>query len=1140
MGMALIDSITGGISLAVLGDDTLMYLERSGARAWTLVHSASDGTRLAQTRSRVSMTDVSAHPTDAAAAVFVAPTHGISVVSGGTASLLAPIADATVIAPAHGGIAAITRGRGGRRLEIDAATGAATDVGSARGGAIDIVAHPSEHALLALVGPIGLRRLVLLRPGAAAQTLAAVAGATRLSAAPAGDGRIAIGYADGRVELRDPGAAATATPMATLPGAVWGLAARGADLIAGFGAQVDIVPVVVAPGVDLVMDAEAYLGSWSRIALTPRGGVNFYDLVFSVDPPYGGLVSASQDVSFDPAAPHVIMAVGGTVGDYAVIARDKASGDVLGSTTFAIVDTWTHRDGPPLSLIGRSDNEPPDGAWGGGDPYVPQNMDVRPRLGAYRVAVVVVETSDQPTLAAADATALAQSLRDEVFTGVVRGGVTESTRLYYDAVSSGLLNLVDAGVIVPVRLPNTWDSYVAPNTTTGRTLGDGLSNFSVAAVAEIVRRNRDLTAGGQPLLLDLDAVDSIVFVLRSLPADPATMFPGRHQWPFGTRPGGYQLGFIVGEDILNFGGIEIGIPKIRTIQALTMPTTWTAMSNGRTIAETVAHELGHNFGLHDAYFDAAKHAAEYQAREMGSWDLMGNEGSAPELSPAERMQLGWVPASQVRTLSVGVAGFVDEEVALHPAGRGVPVPAGRRQAIELRIADGRNYYFEYRRRNAAALSDQMTPEDLVVVGTDYVSGDTPPTDRRPLTLIRNDTDADGGTFALNDDYEESDTSDPAYPNDFAMTVLETAAEFARVRLRYADAKPDPSLRPWSQSTNWKSPDLRVENFRNLQNPALRDLPWEGHDNWIVATVHNTGRDVAKDVEVVFGWKDFTLAGGAEHALGSLTIPSIAAGSSVDVTSPDVWRPPVLSNIPFLTIRPHYCVFARLTAQPDEITRDNNEAQSNHTQLISASASPSTRETGVVRVTNPHPVEARCRVVVRQTDPLARTYLEHAWVVLQPGEERDVTFWTESMIGDPVVGERVKRWRSTSWETPNSLRLTGVADTGEGCHGDVTGGAHVSVVSGRRTRFVDLVAAHGYAYGRVEVEENGDGPFGDVVISIRDEKDGKDIVVNTGEVRNGNFRFEFRDRTDEGRIAQAEFSGGYSAAPCISEWVDLQR
>jgi M6 family metalloprotease-like protein len=1138
--MALISGITTGIALAVLGDGSLAHLERSGARSWSVVRSGADGTRFVETTRRRSVTDITAHPSDPSA-VVVSTRSGVEVFGAAATTPLAPVSGAaTVTTSADGSVVVVTGGPLSRLWSIDPVTGDARDHAQGVVAVVDAIAHPTDAATLVLAGPAAFRRLWSLRPGLPPKAVAAVPFASRLCGLGSGDPRFAIGFADGRIELRDPANPGSAQTIATLPAPVWGLAFRGPDLVAGFGSDIDVVPVLQPRGVDLALAAEHYLASWTRVDVKPLGGVAFDDLAFVVEPSYGGLVSASRDVSFDPATPHVVMALGGTVGDFALLALDVTTGEVLGKQPFRVVDTWIGPDGPPVALVGRSDSEAPDAAWGGGDPYVPQNMNVRPRLGDWRVGVVVVETDDQPTLSAADAATMTQMLREEIFTGVVRGGVTESTRLFFAAISSNNLNLVEAGILTPVRLPNAWDTYAAPNMTTGRTLGDGLTGFSQAAVAEIVRQNRDRAASGQPLLMDLDRVDSLIFVLRSIPEDVATGFPGRHQWPFGTRPGGFQLSFVVGEDVFPFLGFEIAIPRSRTIQALTMPTTWTAISNGRTFAETVAHELGHNFGLHDAYFDAATHDAQFMSRDPGGWDLMGNEGGSPELTAAERMQLGWVPAGDVRTLSVGVAGYVDETVDLHPAGRGGPAPAGRRQAVELRIADGRNYYFEYRRRNAAALSDQTIAEDFVVVGTDYVSGDTPPTNRRPLTLIRDDVDADAGTFALNDDYEERDTSDPTYPNDFRLEVTQAGNDVARVHLRYADAKPDPAFRPWGQSTGWKSPDLRVENFRNLQDATLRDVPWEGHDNWIVATLRNNGRDTANNIEISFGVKDFTLGGGAEQSLGSVTVASLAAGAQVDVTSPNVWRPPALSNIPFLTIRPHYCVFARVTPMPDEITRDNNEAQSNHTRMISASGSPSTRETGVVKVTNPHPVEARCRVVVRQTDPISRTYLEQAWVLLQPGEERDVRFWTESMIGDPALAPRTKRLQSTSWETPNRLRLTGVADAGEGCHGVTTGGANVDVVSGRRTRFVDLSVGRGFARGRVEVEETGDGPWGSVVVSIRDDKDGPDLGVFTGEVRDGQFGFEFRGHVDGGRIAQAEFNGGYSAAPCISEWVEIER
>ena len=139
----------------------------------------------------------------------------------------------------------------------------------------------------------------------------------------------------------------------------------------------------------------------------------------------------------------------------------------------------------------------------------------------------------------------------------------------------------------------------------------------------------------------------------------------------------------------------------------------------------------------------------------------------------------------------------------------------------------------------------------------------------------------------------------------------------------------------------------MTNARNLADSRFRDIPWEGHENRIVATVRNPGKLDATGVRVNFFVKDFTLGGGAETALGSDT-HDVVSGDEVTFTASIPWIPFPVSAIPFLNVAQHYCVVARIAeysilGDPTirEITLDNNEAQSNHTQLISVSASPST-------------------------------------------------------------------------------------------------------------------------------------------------------------------------------------------------------
>ena len=72
----------------------------------------------------------------------------------------------------------------------------------------------------------------------------------------------------------------------------------------------------------------------------------------------------------------------------------------------------------PASFIGSVLADAPDPAWGGGDPFVPQNLAVTPVLGDRNVAVVIVETSDSTALSAADQGALRTAWQNEVFDGV--------------------------------------------------------------------------------------------------------------------------------------------------------------------------------------------------------------------------------------------------------------------------------------------------------------------------------------------------------------------------------------------------------------------------------------------------------------------------------------------------------------------------------------------------------------------------------------------------------------------------------------------------------------------------------------------------------------------------------------------------
>jgi hypothetical protein len=964
-----------------------------------------------------------------------------------------------------------------------------------------------------------------------------------------GDNRLVVGDAAGRVLLVDtsvPGSSPVVLADGLNP--VWGVDAFDSDrIVVGSGDHVLIVDLPVEPMVRIDMPAKAlYLSSWYRVPVRVSRTAKFDDLLFRIDPPEGGLVSYSRDVTFDPSKPDIVLVTSGRPGAYKLIAQDRTTGAELGEATFDIGDVWEGPDGPPLAFVGEASNYGPDATWGGGDPYVPQNIDFKHTPPTRNVAIVVVETNDAAALSAADAATLRTTLQDEVF-----GVMVESTRNYFRDTSSNQHDIINAGVIGPLRLDNDWDTYVpeAKIKTTGST--EGVAEYSAAVVAELRLQNEALAAAGQPPLLDLQTVDSIMIVMRSLPANPAAMFAGRFHWPYATRPGGYRLKFEIGRQVISvpfpFGSIDISLPIERFIEIVFMPDDWNARvaPEGRTFAGTAAHELSHNLGLPDQYA-LTTHSTDAQNRDVGaqsrdsSWSLMSWEENFAQLSAPEKMVLGWIQAPWVRNLSFAMLGPVDETVVLHAADE-LPPPANRHSVVEVRLADGQNYYFEYRRELATEASDRDLPADRTVLGTHFISGDIEPPDRRMLLKIRNDADIDNGEFQHGDDYEETDTTSPKYPNDFKMEVLETQADFARVHILYGDAKPDPQIRPWSATTNWKSPDLLVENARNLADASFRDIPWEGHPNTLVATVRNPGKVDAHGVRVDFFFKDFTLSDGTEYALGSDT-HDVAADTEVQFRSSVAWVPFPFSIIPLFgsQIQAHYCVVARIAEYADpanpaimEVTPDNNEAQSNHTQLISFSSSPSSREIGLLKVRNPYPVAAAMFIDVRQTSPYVRTYLEHSWVDLGPGQERDVLFLTESMIGDPMLDSHLQDYRFEIYRRPNSLRLTGIADTRAGCHGSVIGGAHVVVRAARRTEFVAFGQDSDIVFGEVRTTDTHEGVNGKALVTLSPPGVPEREESRVGQVIDGFFRLEV-GHVAGGWSIQGHYLGDIDKAPCSSK------
>ena len=218
----------------------------------------------------------------------------------------------------------------------------------------------------------------------------------------------------------------------------------------------------------------------------------------------------------------------------------------------------------------------------------------------------------------------------------------------------------------------------------------------------------------------------------------------------------------------------------------------------------------------------------------------------------------------------------------------------------------------------------------------------------------------------------------------------------------------------------------------------------------------------------------------------------------------------------------------------EITLDNNEAQSNHTQLISASASPSTREIGVVKVTNPLPAAADCRVVVRQTSP----FIPHL---------------RRARVGAPAAGRGAGRHVHDRVDARRSdARLTWCGSTANASTRSRTACGSPASPTTTRPATASSPAAPtcssaplgppgsskfaqdgGLASGRIEAVDNGQGVDGTVLVTLTAPDAPEKEEVREGTVQNGNFRAEL-GRVRRDWIVQGHYTGDFDLGPCESE------
>jgi len=760
-----------------------------------------------------------------------------------------------------------------------------------------------------------------------------------------------------------------------------------------------------------------FVGSYAelRVKINPASGFDFDDLDFTIpDGRRAGLISLSRDARFRPKVPSIMLLAGYEPGDWAILVTHRPSGTDVAKVAFGTTDLWrVARQGPRLWFDGSDARREAGSAWGGG-PVGPQNINVMPATGTRRIAILLVETASQsfPTGAALDA--IRNRWIDEVINGVTLGGVTRSTRAYYREVSYGNFDL-SGQIFGPVTLSGTFTDYFNDD-------GSPKGSFYQSC----------FTAGDS--LINYNDFDTLLCVSQGVDATATT--PARAAWPYASI-GSW------GPYTTSDGNVTRGVSS--------MPANW-GETGDRHAYETFSHELGHNLGLGDQYNPSVP------GRNPGGWEMMHADDPLPHFSLAHRMMLGWVPAGRVQSFDFQALGGapVDQTVTLHAAEE--PPPAGRLSGAEIRLADGLNYYFEYRSGRAAQIGDRALPTDGRVLGTDVASAPfVPPFARPQILLLPNDPDGDGPVLDAPLNFRQTDFSTPGFPADFRADVTARTADSATLRVRYGViGKPDPSIRPWpaSPSRPWQSPDIEVRNARNQADPAWFNVPWEGNANTVVANVKNGGTLDAPGVDVNFYVKNYNIGGASEVFLGT-DRRDIPAGATVEFSTS--WTPPSQG---------HFCIVVRIPiyqlpgGAAVEITEFNNVAQSNYDRFISRTASPPSRETTFVEVGNPYDKPARVFLIGGQTNPLYRTYVDTTWLWLNPGQTRKVRVMLESRLDpDKLPQDDDDRLNLDKFfREPNDVGLTAfVEDPRDNPRHALwqLGGAQLQVVTGRGTEFVEV-------------------------------------------------------------------------------------
>lgn len=848
-------------------------------------------------------------------------------------------------------------------------------------------------------------------------------------------------------------------------------------------------------------------GSWADVEIdTGVTGWTRADLDLVTDPPGVLTLSEHPGADADPTHPTVRLLAHATLERTDVVARDAATLTELGRATVEVgFDPTSPVDGPPLWIDGPT--QPPvlhtlALTAGVDDAGAKTPKDAAgTKLTAWRVAAILVDTLDARWPAAVSPANPAPTIADAKTTwrNVLVG--TNGVDAFYREMSGNRLGMQLAGGAVqgPVGLDGTWTDWFSMITV------GGISQWIVKD--DVVQRAVSGVQGQGGI--DWTAVDAVFLVFRSA--------GGNFIWPRAqNKVYKVQVKAPDGSD-RTVEIAKVGMPH----DQLTAPNL------GFTNVEVSSHELGHTLGLADLYMDTT-FTTSMRSRDLTNHELMSDQTGLPHLSARHKLLLGFLDTGHVRSFAYGFQEDVTIELA--PLAAGLPT-GGRFAAVELKVAPRLSWFFEYRAGQPGKLGDGAATAfpGGKVMGYNATSYEFPPVvadKRQPIILLLDDGDGEGSILAAGNDYDHLDVEGDAL-SQFRVDVVSMTATSAKIRVRVGKvAAPD----PWIQGNNgeagdYKSPDIEIRNEVSDKDGTWLNKPIIGL-NRLVAKVHNGGGLDAPDVSVRFKILPFNTDDPDSERWDDLGDPvkhDIAAGQTVEFQTE--WSPDHDA---------HFCIQARIDrytsiprAKADEPDVDNNLAQSNYFDIYSKPSSPASREVSDVEVHNPYPYALDALVDVSQDSTAYRSYVDHQWLHLEPGQTRTVRLEVES--------KATTIWDAVEREYPDGRTWLRSWLPGQGCVARTGSGVTLVARTAVATELRVVERSPGGLLVQVVSPAGAPAPStGSVAMQVDYEDERHDVVV--GDIENDGF-VHLRFDPVRGR-GVLHFSGTRGYAPTSGIEVDL--